>query len=108
MAKKYIPPPPLLWAALGRLAIPPLSDTVVKIDGALTRADIGRPLQWRVTLKGDTLVGLEHISDGKITESLTRGANGVMSFEAPGARRTLRLTILRDEIGSFDASIWSL
>jgi hypothetical protein len=108
MAKKYIPPPPMLWAALGRLAIPPLPDTVVKIDGALTRADIGRPLQWRVTLKGDTLVALEHISDGKITESLTREANGVMNFQAPGARRTLRLTILRDEIGSFDASIWSL
>ena len=32
MAKKYIPPPPLLWAALGRLAIPPLPDTVVKIE----------------------------------------------------------------------------
>lgn len=108
MAKKYIPPPPLLWAALGRLSIPPLPDTVVKIDGALTRADIGRPLQWRVTLKGDTLVALEHISDGRITESLNREANGTMTFQAPGARRTLRLTILRDEIGSFDASIWSL
>jgi hypothetical protein len=31
-----------------------------------------------------------------------------MTFQAPGARRTLRLTILRDEIGSFNASIWSL
>jgi len=108
LAKKYIPPPPLLWAALGRLSIPPLADTVVKIDGALTRADIGRPLQWRVTLKGDTLVALEHISDGRITESLKREANGAMTFQAPGARRTLRLTILRDEIGSFNASIWSL
>jgi hypothetical protein len=108
LAKKYIPPPPLLWAALGRLAIPALPDTVVKIDGALTRADIGSPLQWRVTLKGDTLVGLEHISDGRITESLIREANGAMTFQAPGARRTLRLTILRDQIGSFDASIWSL
>jgi hypothetical protein len=108
LAKKYIPPAPLLWAALGRLSIPPLPDTVVKIDGALTRADIGRPLQWRVTLKGDTLVALEHISDGRITESLNREANGAMTFQAPGARRTLRLTILRDEIGSFNASIWSL
>jgi hypothetical protein len=108
LAKKYIPPAPLLWAALGRLAIPPLPDTVVKIDGALTRADIGRPLQWRVTLKGDTLVALEHISDGRITESLNREGNGALTFQAPAARRTLRLTILRDEIGSFNASIWSL
>jgi hypothetical protein len=108
LARRYIPPAPLMWAALGRLAIPPLPDTVVRVDGELTRADIGRPLQWRVALKGDTLVELDHISDGRITESLTRGANGTMTFQAPGARRTLQLTILREEPGSFDASIWSL
>jgi hypothetical protein len=108
LARRYIPPTPLLWAALGRLAIPPLPDTVVRLDGELTRADIGRPLQWRVALHGDTLVELQHISSGKISESLVRGADGTLTFEAPGARRTLRLTILREEPGSFDASIWSL
>ena len=108
LARRYIPPGPLMWAALGRLAIPPLPDTVVRVDGELTRADIGRPLQWRVAIKGDTLLELDHISDGKITESLTRGANGTMTFQAPGARRTLQLTIIREEPGSFDASIWSL
>ena len=108
LARRYIPPTPLMWAALGRLAIPALPDTVVRIDGELTRADIGRPLQWRVAIKGDTLVELDHISDGKITESLTRGANGILTFQAPGARRTLRLTVIREEPGSFDASIWSL
>jgi len=108
LARRYIPPAPLMWAALGRLAIPPLADTVVRVDGELTRADIGRPLQWRVAIKGDTLVELDHVSDGKITESLTRGANGTLTFQAPGARRTLRLTLIREEPGSFDASIWSL
>ena len=108
LARRYIPPAPLMWAALGRLAIPPLPDTVVRVDGELTRADIGRPLQWRVAIKGDTLVELDHISDGKITESLTRGPNGIMTFQAPGARRTLQLTVIREEPGSFDASIWSL
>lgn len=108
LARRYIPPAPLMWAALGRLAIPPLADTVVRVDGDLTRADIGRPLQWRVAIKGDTLVELDHISDGKITESLTRGANGTLTFQAPAARRTLRLTVIRDKPGSFDASIWSL
>ncbi len=108
LARRYIPPAPLMWAALGRLAIPPLADTVVRIDGELTRADIGRPLQWRVAIKGDTLVELDHVSDGKITESLTRGASGTLTFHAPGARRTLRLTVIREEPGSFDASIWSL
>ncbi len=108
LARRYIPPTPLLWAALGRLAIPALPDTVVKIDGPLTRADIGRPLEWRVALRGDTLVELDHISEGRITERLVRGADGTLTFEAPAARRTLRLTILREEPGSFDASIWSL
>lgn len=108
IARRYIPPTPLMWAALGRLAIPALPDTIVRIDGELTRADIGRPLQWRVALKGDTLVELDHVSGGKITESLTRDPNGVLTFRAPGARRTLRLTVIREEPGSFDASIWSL
>jgi len=108
LARRYIPPSPMMWAALGRLAIPALPDTVVRIDGDLLRADVGRPVQWRVTIRGDTLVGLEHISDGKITESIARRADGVLTYRAPGARRRLDLTILRDEPGSFDASIWSL
>ncbi len=108
LARRYIPPSPMMWAALGRLAIPALPDTVVRIDGDLLRADVGRPAQWRVTIRGDTLVALEHISGGKITESIARGADGVLTYRAPGARRRLDLTILRDEPGSFDASIWSL
>jgi len=108
LARRYIPPSPMMWAVLGRLAIPALPDTVVRIDGDLLRADIGRPVQWRVGIRGDTLVELQHISGGKITESLTRGANGVLTYEAPGARRRLELTFLRNQPGSFDASIWSL
>jgi hypothetical protein len=108
LARRYIPPSPMMWAALGRLAIPPLSDTTVRIDGDILRADVGRPVQWRVGIRGDTLVQLQHISGGKITESLTRQANGVLVYEAPGARRRLELTFLREQPGSFDASIWSL
>ena len=108
LVRRYIPPTPMMWAALGRLAIPALPDTVVRLDGDLLRADVGRPVQWRVAIRGDTLVGLEHISGGKITDSFSRGPNGVLSYEAPGARRRLRLTVLREEPGSFDASIWSL
>lgn len=108
LARRYIPPTPMMWAALGRLAIPALPDTVVRIDGDLLRADVGRPVQWRVAIRGDTLIGLEHINGGKITESVSRDANGVLTYEAPGARRRLRLTFLRDEPGSFNATIWSL
>jgi hypothetical protein len=108
LVRRYIPPSPMMWAVLGRLAIPALPDTVVRIDGDLLRADVGNPVQWRVAIRGDTLVELQHISGGKITESLTRGANGVLTYEAPGARRRLELTFLRNQPGSFDASIWSL
>ena len=108
LARRYIPPAPMMWAALGRLAIPALRDTVVRIDGDLLRADVGLPVQWRVAIRGDTLVGLVHISGGKIIETVTRAANGVITYEAPGARRRLRLTILREQPGSFDAAIWSL
>jgi hypothetical protein len=108
LARRYIPPTPMMWATLGRLAIPALRDTVVRMDGDLLRADVGKPAQWRVAIRGDTLVGLEHISDGKIVESFSRGANGVLTYEAPGARRRLRLTIMREQHGSFNAAIWSL
>ncbi len=108
LVRHYVPPTPMMWAALGRLAIPPLPDTVVHIDGDVLRADVGSPVQWRVAIKGDTLMALEHISGGKITESLTRAANGALVYQAPRARRRLELTILRDEPGSFDASIWRL
>lgn len=108
LVRRYIPPAPMMWAALGRLAIPALPDTVVKLDGDLLRADVGRPVQWRVAIRGDTLVGLERIKDGKIVDRLTRNANGAVVYESPGARRKLELTILREQTGSFDASIWSL
>src|SRR2546429_1747642 len=108
LARRYIPPTPMMWAALGRLAIPALPDTVVRIDGDLLRADMGRPVQWRVSIRGDTLMSLERIAGGKITESLSRQANGALFYEAPGARRRLVLTILREQPGSFDGSIWSL
>jgi hypothetical protein len=108
LVRRYIPPTPMMWAALGRLAIPALSDTVVRIDNGMLRADIGRPVQWRVAIRADTLVTLEHLSSGKITESLVRESNGQLVYRAPAARRRLALTILREQPGSFDDSIWSL
>jgi hypothetical protein len=108
LVEKYLPPIPLLWAALGRLAIPALPDTVVRLDGEVLRANVGRPLEWRIAVRGDSLVELIHVSEGRITELLSRAGGKVITYEAPAARRRLRLTILHDEIGSFDASIWSL
>jgi hypothetical protein len=75
---------------------------------APSRADVGKPVQWRVGIRGDTLVSLQHISDGKIIESVTRQVNGEVVYERPGSRRKLALTILRVQPGSFDATIWRL
>jgi hypothetical protein len=106
MVKRFLPPVPLMWAAFGRLSIPPLPDTTVVTDGSLLRADIGRPVEWRVTARGDTLLSLAHIPGGKMAEQLTRSAGEVV-YEVPSARRKLRLTIVRtEEGGTFDASIW--
>jgi hypothetical protein len=107
MVKRLLPPVPLMWAALGRLAIPPLPDTTVVTDGSLLRADVGRPVEWRVTARGDTLVEVAHIPGGKLSEQVTR-SGGEVVYEVPSARRKLRLTIVRtEEGGSFDASIWT-
>jgi hypothetical protein len=108
LAHRYIPPTPMMWAALGRLAIPALADTVVRMDGDILRADIGRPIQWRVGIRADTLISLQHISDGKIIESVTRQANNEVVYEKPGSRRRLGITVLREQPGSFDATIWRL
>ena len=107
MVKRLLPPVPLMWAAFGRLAIPPLADTTVVTDGSLLRADIGRPVEWRVAARGDTLISLAHIPGGKLSDQVTRSGAEVI-YEAPSSHRKLRLTIVRtEEGGTFDASIWN-
>ena len=93
-------------AALGRLAIPALPDTVVTIEGDLLHADIGHPAAWRVTVKGTRLMQLARLSGGRIVEVVTRDDGGRLLYEVPG-RRKLWLGITRDEeVPAFDASIW--
>jgi hypothetical protein len=107
--RKLIPPPPMLWAALGRLALPNLPDTVIRGEGTSTRADIGKPVSWRVTFHGDTLVRAERVDDGRVLEWIERGDPKHVSYRNTADRRTLQLTITRvDEVSSFDASIWRL
>jgi len=108
MVRRLLPPVPLMWAALGRLAIPALRDTTVVRDGALLRADIGRPVEWRVSANTDTLMGLEHIPGGRTAARVTRLSGSEVLYEVPSSRRKLRLAIVRtEEGGAFDASIWN-
>jgi len=104
--QRFLPPPPMMWAALGRLSIPALPDTVINVEGDLVHGDIGRPAAWRVTIKGNRLMRLARLSGGRIVESVTRDDTGRLLYEVPG-RRKLWLGITRDqEVPPFDASIW--
>lgn len=108
-ARRLIPPRPLLWAALGRLDVPASRDTLIRVDGGTLRADIGTPVNWRVTFHGDSLARLERVDAGRLQEWVDRGAGGVVQYRNEGARRSLSLVIQHtDAVAPFDPSIWSL
>jgi hypothetical protein len=108
--RKFFPPAPLLWATLGRIAVPPAQDTVVRVDGDTLRADIGRGDVWRVTIVGNRLLRVERIDGGRIVEQLVRGLGdgNRIRYEHLGARRTLTIDITRSfTVPGYDAEIWS-
>lgn len=109
VVRKLVPPPPLLWAALGRVALPNLPDTVLRIDGSTLRADIGRPVAWRLTYRGDTLTRVERVEGGRVREWVSRRDATHVEYREVRSRRSVRLTITRtDEVPEFDASTWHL
>ena len=52
LVRRYLPPPPMLWATLGRFNVPAAADTLARVDGDTVRADIGRAPTWRATFAG--------------------------------------------------------
>lgn len=105
--RRFIPPPTLLWAALGRVVLPNLPDTAVRVDGPLMRADIGRPVAWRLTFRGDTLIRAERVDGGRVAEWVERDDPSHVRYQNEGAHRSLRLSITRrEEVSGFDPSIW--
>lgn len=113
ITRRYLPPAPLVWAALGRLAVPPARDTVVRVQGDTTRADIGvlgdnghTPV-WRVTFVGSHLIEAERLRGGHIQERVVRRPDGSMDFESLSQERTLRLTRVRSEqVAEFEPDVW--
>ena len=104
--RRYLPPVALLWAALGRLAVPPVGDTVAKVDGDAVRADIGRNPVWRVTFTGDRLTRLERIVDGRRLEWVARSGQDVR-YQNERSSRSLTLKISSsNEAPPFDPAIW--
>lgn len=109
VSRRLVPPPPMLWASLGRLALPVTRDTVVRVDGDTLRADIGVPTAWRVTFVRDTLRRIEHVKEGRVVEWVQRDADGRLRYRHEGSRRQLDLFVTRtDQVSAFDSDIWHL
>jgi hypothetical protein len=109
VARRLVPPRALLWAALGRFDVPAERDTIVRVDAGLLRADIGVPVHWRATFRGDTLTRLERVEGGRLQEWVERTAGQTVQYRNEASRRTLSLVIQRsDAVPPFDPSIWRL
>lgn len=107
IVSRIVPPPPLLWAAFGRVALPNLPDTVIRVDGVALRADVGSPVAWRLTFHGDTLTQAERVDGGRVIEWVDRSDPTHVRYRNESARRSLKLTLIRTtEVPGFDASIW--
>jgi hypothetical protein len=108
LVRRLIPPAPLLWAALGRLAVPPARDTTIRVDDGMLRADVGAPPAWRVTFRGDTLLRLDRVSRERVAEWVDRSSPDRVRYRHESARRELTLVVQRvvEETLPFDATIW--
>lgn len=107
MVRSFLPPPPMLWAALGRLHIPPAADTSVRVDGDTTRADIGQDPRWRVTFVGQELRRLELIQGDRLQQWMERVPHRTVTYRHLRANRALDLTVTQvDTVPRFDATIW--
>lgn len=101
-----VPPAPLLWAALGRLALPAVSDTIIRVSGDTLRASLGAPVQWRITSVGGQLTRVERVSGDRIVEWVDRKPGKQLRYELSG-RRSLVLDIeTQHPVAPFDASVW--
>ena len=121
LVKRLLPPVPLLWSSLGRLALPPTPDTAARIDGDTLRADLGAlrgrdasgadGRAWRLAFAGTALARVERIENGKVIEwmSRRRGADGQWQLEYVHERGKRRLAIAVTDtttVEGFDDAIW--
>jgi hypothetical protein len=121
MVKRFLPPPTLLWAALGRLALPPTPDTIARTDGDTLRVDLGtlrgtdaskaQGRAWRLAFAGTVLARAERIEGGRVQEWMTRrrGANGGWELQYVHERPPRRLSISVTDtsiVEGFDDAIW--
>jgi hypothetical protein len=103
---RVLPPPELLWAALGRLAVQG-ADTTIRVDGDTLRAEIGTAPRWRAAFVDEHLVRLERIEEDRVTEFVVRQDTSTVRYERTAPRRRLDIAIVgREPTRGFDADIW--
>lgn len=104
--QRLLPPPALLWASLGRLAIPEAPDTVVTRRGETLQADVGASPTWRVTIGPDGLTRLARIRGDRLQEYVNRTPAEIV-YEHAADRRTLRIFVQSDErVSGFSNDVW--
>ncbi len=121
LVRRFLPPVPLLWGTLGRLALPPTRDTVARIDHDTLRADLGSlrgsdasqadGRAWRLAFTGTELTRIERIDDGKVIEwmSRVRASTGQweLRYTHERAKRNLRIVVTDTmNVERFDDAIW--
>lgn len=105
--RRLLPTPALLWAAVGRLAVPPAADTVARVDGPALRADVGAEPLFRVTFDDGRLSRLERIEGGRLQEWVSRPDPATVEYRHEITRRQLSLKITRqDTVEAFDGDVW--
>jgi hypothetical protein len=103
--RRYLPPVPLLWAALGvfRITSP---DTLARIQGDTLWVDLGTVQTWRAAFAGAGLASVERIDGGRRREMVRRDST-LVTYRSYSSRRRLTLSGLRRVPEKpFDPSIW--
>lgn len=109
-ARKFFPPAPLLWATLGRLAVPAGKDTVARVEGDTLRADINvsRNEVWRIHVVLGRLARVERISGGRIVEQVVRTSDTRMRYDQLENRRSLTIDVTKTfTVSGFNREIWA-
>jgi len=121
LVKRMLPPVPLLWASLGRLALPPTADTVARQVGDTLMADLGAlrggdatradGRAWRVGFVGARLATVDRIEDGRVSERLERrratDGRTTVAYEHVRGKRRLQISVTDSSIvEGFDDAIW--
>ena len=101
-----VPPAPLLWAALGRLALPAIPDTVIRVAGDTLRASLGNPVQWRISSVGGQLTRVERISGDRIVEFVDRKPGRQVRYELAGQRSLVLDIQTQQPVAAFDETTW--